>query len=671
MPLIVINPLRKSIADSDKPASLVLCMMLIGLIMFATPVHAVYPELRISADRIDAGNIEVHQVAAQLAEDGTFSVRAALAEISVNGSVCEDLVLEGMLESVEETGDGILVRSSLKSGIFEAGLEFGAKSGNYSAALTFKRQNLEEFSGFSLLPPEFSWLRTGYIDAEMVANMRADEPGDLVLRLGIGNLGFDSPEGRFAGEALSVNAEIELAGPDWMSPRIEGAIGQGQLLIDDFYRDFSDGGLDFGFLVSAGEDQWAVREFRATDKVSVVLEGGMTLDLEEGVKVTGVEINRLDLSFPIAYERYVEPVVSRLTLNGLQVTGEITWSGQWSDGAFQSGDLLISDLSVVDIERQRFAMTGLDAHMRPGDDGFDSNLTWRGLLVGKINLGSGEAALDSAPGAFAIVKPVQLNVMGGRLDLHELKVQLPGNASSPEEEPDIRLRLDLQDLEMQQVTAAFGWPEFSGKISGQIPGVQFEDGVLDLEGQIRVSVFDGLIALDELRIERPFGVLPSLAANVEAENLDLELLTSTFSFGQISGRIDGYIRDLRMLDWRPVAFDAWLGTPERQSGSKGISRQAVNHLTTLGGGSATTALTSPLMKLFNNFSYKRLGFGCLMQDNVCEVRGVSEDDVSVLIMEGAGVPKITIRAFNRAVDWPQLLAHLAAASEGDGVRIGD
>lgn len=126
-----------------------------------------------------------------------------------------------------------------------------------------------------------------------------------------------------------------------------------------------------------------------------------------------------------------------------------------------------------------------------------------------------------------------------------------------------------------------------------------------------------------------------------------------------------------MLDWRPVAFDAWLGTPETQRGSKGISRQAVNHLTTLGGGSATTALTSPLMKLFNNFSYKRLGFGCRMQNNVCDVRGVSEDDVSVLIMEGAGVPKITIRAYNRTVDWPQLLAHLAAATEGEGIRVGD
>jgi hypothetical protein len=40
-------------------------------------------------------------------------------------------------------------------------------------------------------------------------------------------------------------------------------------------------------------------------------------------------------------------------------------------------------------------------------------------------------------------------------------------------------------------------------------------------------------------------------------------------------------------------------------------------------------------------------------------------------MEGAGVPKITIRAFNRRVDWPQMVAHLKAATGGESVRIGD
>jgi hypothetical protein len=40
-------------------------------------------------------------------------------------------------------------------------------------------------------------------------------------------------------------------------------------------------------------------------------------------------------------------------------------------------------------------------------------------------------------------------------------------------------------------------------------------------------------------------------------------------------------------------------------------------------------------------------------------------------MEGAGVPKVTIRAFNRQVDWPQLLAQLKAATSGAPLRVGD
>ena len=129
--------------------------------------------------------------------------------------------------------------------------------------------------------------------------------------------------------------------------------------------------------------------------------------------------------------------------------------------------------------------------------------------------------------------------------------------------------------------------------------------------------------------------------------------------------------DLRLLDWKPVAFDAWLGTPARQEKSRGISRQAVNHLTSIGGGNATAALTGPLMKMFNNFSYRRLGLGCRLHNNICDVRGISEDDVSVLIMEGAGLPKIMIRAFNRSLDWPQLVAGLVAVSGDEPIRVGD
>lgn len=642
-----------------------------AMLVCLSPSWADYPAISLTAESFEYDRVAISQLEARLETGGQFSIRADSAEFEGLQEAFGRLSVDGVLEYVDSGQEGLQVRSSLQSGGFAAQLELSAGAGNFSASLDFVRQDLAVFTGLEFLPPEFEWLSKGYLDSRLQVRFQSDNAGELQLELGFGELAFDSPDGRFAGEALSIGLDIEADADDWFSPRVTGKVRSGELLVDDFYRDFSDGGLEFSFLAAAGENQWAISDLRVSDHHSLELEGRATVQLLESAELTGIEVSRLELNFPGAYSRYIEPVLAPWTLNGLQLTGQVNWSGVWAEGDFQSGDLLIKDLSVVDIERNRFALTGLDARMRPGDHGFDSMLAWRGLLVGKINLGQGEAALDSEPGAFAITQPVRLDVLGGSLNLQELNVQLPGAGAGAEGEPDIRLRLDLENLDMEQVTQALGWPVFSGRISGQIPGVRLDDGVLDVEGNILVSVFDGLISLDQLRIERPFGVLPSLAANVEAENLDLQLLTSTFSFGQISGRIDGYVRDLRMLDWKPVAFDAWLGTPERQKDTKGISRQAVNHLTTLGGGSATTALTSPLMKLFNNFSYKRLGFGCRMQNNICQVRGVSEDDVSVLIMEGAGVPKITIRAYNRSVDWPQLLAHLAAASEGEGIRVGD
>ena len=663
--------MKESIADRALSASAAVCLVLSILAVSMPTAWAAFPDIRFSADSIEYESVHLHKVDARLDAGKDFSISAGLAELRDWKRSYDDLSVYGTLHTLESAEGRLLLRSSLRSGGLAAELEILAEAGDLAVELAIDRQKLTAFGDMDSLPPEFGWLSNGYADPRIQVRFRPDGSGEWQLHVGLRQLAFDSPDGRFAADSLAIDLDIGATMDKGSSPRIAGLIRSGELLIDDFYRDFSDGTLKFSFQAISEMSQWHVRDLRVADEDALDIRGRATIDLKNGFDVSGIEINRLSLGFPGAYARYVEPVLAPVTLDGLEVTGRLNWSGAWAEGVFQSGDLEIEDLSIVDIRRNRFALTGLQARMRPGDQGFDSNLAWRGLLLGKINLGSGEAALDSEPGALAITEPLRLDVLGGRLDLHELKILLPGTGSGARDEPDIRLRLDLRDLDMELLTQAFGWPAFSGKLSGHIPGVRLEDGVLELEGKILVNVFDGIVSLDDLRVERPFGVLPSLAANVEAEDLDLELLTSTFSFGRISGRINGYVRELRMLDWRPVAFDAWLGTPETQRGSKGISRQAVNHLTTLGGGSATTALTSPLMKLFNNFSYKRLGFGCRMQNNVCEVRGVSEDDVSVLIMEGAGVPKITIRAYNRTVDWPQLLAHLAAASEGEGIRVGD
>jgi hypothetical protein len=630
-----------------------------------------YPEIEFAADSVEYGETSLRDVQFRLDGQGQFLL--GVGTIEAEGKVGEiaGLSLKGSVREALVNGDSMRILLAVRALGIDGDLELEKTSTAYSAELNVADLEVATLQEQEAVPDQIDWISRGNIDISLKLQKQEDRSPDISYTIGMEDLAFDSPDGRFAAEGLYLDAVGSVSGDEMSSTKIAGSVQRGELLIDDFYRDFADGAMQFSL-----EPDWLgsaldIRSIRLTDNHALTIEGRAKLHPDREQDAWELEMNRLDLVFPGAYQRYLEPVAAAWTLDGLAVTGRISWSGLWSDGKFHSGNLEITDLTIVDTLQGRFAFTGLETRLRPGDHSFDSKLTWQGLLFGRINLGRGEAALDSEPGTIALVKPLFLDVLGGRLNLHELKIVLPGRTVDTAREPDIQLRADLEALDMEQLTAALDWPLFSGQISGHIPGVRLEDGVLDVDGEILVNVFDGLVSLEDLRVERPFGVLPSLAANVKATGLDLEMLTGAFSFGRISGRLDGYVEDLRMLDWKPVAFDAWLGTPEQQRGSNGISRQAVNHLTTLGGGRATTALTSPIMRMFNNFSYRRLGMGCRLQNNVCEIRGVSEDDVSVLIMEGAGVPKIMIRAHNRRVDWPQLVADLVAVSGEESIRIGD
>ena len=56
----------------------------------------------------------------------------------------------------------------------------------------------------------------------------------------------------------------------------------------------------------------------------------------------------------------------------------------------------------------------------------------------------------------------------------------------------------------------------------------------------------------------PMGRAPSLVADLDMRNLDLDLLTGMFSFGNMQGRIDVAVNGLELFDWKPIKFDASL-----------------------------------------------------------------------------------------------------------------
>ncbi len=289
-----------------------------------------------------------------------------------------------------------------------------------------------------------------------------------------------------------------------------------------------------------------------------------------------------------------------------------------------------------------------------------SRIAWQALSLQGIALGPATLAGASRDGVFEALEPLQFAPFAGRLSLFPLRIA-PAQARA-----DFEARMD--DIRLAALSAQLGWPEFEGRVSGSLPAASYRNHVLSSEGSLVVDVFDGQVQVGALRWERPFGVAPSIAAEVDIHGLDLEPLTGAFGFGSITGRLDGYVHGLRVLDGSPVAFDAFLHTDEDWKGRRRISQRAVNNIGSVGGGAAA-GLQQTVLSLFDTFGYRRIGLRCRLINNVCEMGGVEDLENGYVLIEGAGLPRVTVNGYRRRVDWPVLLARLQAAAGGGGISV--
>ena len=189
---------------------------------------------------------------------------------------------------------------------------------------------------------------------------------------------------------------------------------------------------------------------------------------------------------------------------------------------------------------------------------------------------------------------------------------------------------------------------------------------------MRAQVFDGSLSLSDLQLQQPFGQWPRFYSNVAFDDLDLELMTSAFSFGRITGRLSGRIDGLRLFNWAPVAFDARLYTPPGDRSRHRISQRAVENIGSIGGGSAgvTAALSSGFLRFFDDFNYERLGLSCRLENDVCAMEGVaSAPNGGYYLVKGKGLPRIDVIGSNRRVDWPRLVQQLIEATKSGGPTV--
>jgi hypothetical protein len=271
-----------------------------------------------------------------------------------------------------------------------------------------------------------------------------------------------------------------------------------------------------------------------------------------------------------------------------------------------------------------------------------------------------ESRIDFATGDrdFRLLQPARLPLFDGALLVNTLAVEHLGLA-------DMSGKFDavVEPISVAPIAKAMHWPEFSGKLSGRIPGLTYKDNVLTLEGNLEAGVFDGEVVASNLRVRDPLGKWPRLYADVTARNLDLDLVTHTFEFGSITGRLDVDLKGLETFGWSPVAFDLRMATPASDHSRHRISQRAVANLSNIGGGGGgvATALQSGALKFFDTFGYNRIGLSCRLQNDVCLMSGVGPAGNGYYILQGSGLPHLDIIGKSSRVDWPRFVSQVSYA----------
>jgi hypothetical protein len=279
-----------------------------------------------------------------------------------------------------------------------------------------------------------------------------------------------------------------------------------------------------------------------------------------------------------------------------------------------------------------------------------------------LNLGKAQLIAESKKSKLQLTQPLLLPVLDGHLLIDDFILANPGTSSARWELEGV-----LSPLSMESFSQALHWPVLAGKLSGVIPRVRYQEGIIEMSGALLVRLFGGTIIARNLRLENPLGIIPKLEVDIDISNLDLETLTRTFAFGRIEGRLNGQIRGLRLADWQPVQFDAKFATPAYDLSQHRISQQAVDNLSRLGGG-ASGLISQSFLRLFKNFSYDKIGLSCRLRHQICEMEGLGPANGGYYIVRGGGLPRIDVIGYIHQVDWPVLVKRLKrVTSVGDAV----
>jgi hypothetical protein len=645
------------------------------LFALANPSFAL-TRVTISADEISSSNFSAKKVTAALRfADPASEFNAKIGEILNNGRRMTDTELscgrllltaagiecrQGMLK---ESGELMPLTFRVNDGeTFSVALQpkgerwqIDSRRSNNDVVTTINMQDgaLARFGPLfpTTLPKLTKGALTGHIELVTTDTDNAKLKGRLALK----EVDFSDAAGLRAAEKLGavMDFDAQRSGQRWRF-KVDMDWPDGELLWTPVYLAKSRkqlnlaGSWDPTFIqIDSGEVELSPIG-RATFSGRWKNNPGTLTDL----KLTG---KGLDLD-PL-YTTLAKPFLESTNLNALNASGKADVAISIVGEKIERAELKLANANFVDannrfsIQNLRTDLPWVNAGAGEGVIAFDS-ASFGELPIGRVN------AKVRFNGDSFVLPTLTVPVLDGAIAIKNIKARRDGKDWVGEFEGEVT------PISLPKLTTALKWPTMAGSLEGVIPRVRFDGKSIYMDGALQFKVFDGIMVATNMQLTDALGAAPQLEGTLVMSNLDLDTLTKTFSFGKMQGRIDMALENMLLSNWKPIRFDGRVMSSDGKYPRK-ISQQAVQNISSLGGAGAAAAIQRSFLRIFETFGYKKIGLTCKLRNTVCEMGGVENTPQGYVLVQGGGIPSITVMGYNRQVGWEELLARIKAATQSN------
>lgn len=543
---------------------------------------------------------------------------------------------------------------------------------NWDIHVDLKNANLQRLIPYLTMPKQIQF-KQGIVSGFIKLKSKNNKIVDVISNIDLSDINFSDEKGFNAGEKLKLNLDfnstIDL---NQHNIALNGTLKylSGQAYFQPIYFDKGGHQIQFSANYQLDKNMININNLETNlANIGKIFISNTSYDLAKN-QLSRLQIAGNQLDFKSSYQLLFQPFLADSSLGKLkldELQGKINLNALIQNNQLNYASIQTEHIDLID-SLNRFYLKDVNILIP-----FDKHKYNQGYLkvksAGLKNLPFGEINttfdLNQNKNAEDIdisMSNFKLSLLNSEMDINDFKaIYYPNKTSN--DNLEWQFQAELKPISMTELTKAFEITSMNGDLSAKIPKISYKNHEIKIDGELQSNLFDGSLKVKDIQIFEPFGKTSRVLANVDLKNIDLDLLTRSFQFGNITGKIDVSLANLELNNWKPANFDLKIMTSEGNF-KKRLSQRAVENIASLNGGGFSSAIQRSAMRFFDSFGYSKIGLSCEMRFGLCKMSGVeSAENNGYVIIKGSGIPNINIIGYNKLIDWEDLVNRIQTVIE--------